>query len=62
MSNFKEMNLNELRQYVLANRENQEAWEEFVSRPRPNAVTISANTSQEEAERIFRDAISKASH
>ena len=31
---------NELRHYVLAHREDEEAWDEYVSRPRPNAVRL----------------------
>lgn len=38
--NFKEMTLQELKSYVLKNRQDQEAWDEFMSRPRPNAVTF----------------------
>ena len=59
MTNFKEMSLKELRKYVLANRQDQEAWDEFVSRPRPNAIIISANTPLEEQERILRNAINR---
>ena len=59
MTNFKEMSLKELRKYVLANRQDQEAWDEFVSRPRPNAITVPADTPLEEQERILRDAINR---
>ena len=55
--NYKEMSLKELRQYVLANRQDKEAWTEFRSRPRPNAVTLPANTTPEEINQILREAI-----
>lgn len=51
------MSLKELRQYVLANRQDKEAWTEFRSRPRPNAVTLPANTTPEEINQILREAI-----
>ena len=51
------MSLKELRKYVLANRQDQEAWNEFVSRPRPNAITVSADTPLEEQERILRNCL-----
>ena len=60
MTNFKEMSLKELRKYVLANRQDQEAWDEFVSRPRPNAIIVPADTPLEEQERILRDAINRS--
>ena len=59
MTNFREMTLKELRKYVLENREDQEAWEEFASRPRPNAITVSADIPLEEQERIFKEAINR---
>ncbi len=46
--NFKKMPLDKLRKYVLENREDEEAWKEFASRPRPNAITVPAQTSLEE--------------
>ncbi len=60
MTNFKKMSLRELRKYVLANRQDQEAWDEFVSRPRPNAINVPADTPLEEQERILRDAINRS--
>ena len=42
-SNFTQMSLSELRSYVLANRNDQEAWKEFTSRPRPNAIYFDGN-------------------
>jgi hypothetical protein len=55
MNNYKSMTLNELRHYVLKNREDQEAWDEYVSRPRPNATIIPADIPEEEQQRIFED-------
>lgn len=53
--NFQAMTLKELRKYVLAHRDDQEAWDEFAARPRPNAVWVAAGTSLEEQERIVRE-------
>ena len=36
--NFKEMSLSQLKQYILSHRDDQEAWEEFTHRERPNAI------------------------
>ena len=36
--NFKKMSLHELRRYVLAHRDDNEAWQEFTDRDRPNAI------------------------
>ena len=52
--NFKQMPLHELRKYVLENREDEEAWKEFASRPRPNAIIVPAQTPLEEQERILK--------
>lgn len=60
MTNFKQMTLKELRRYVVAHRSDQEAWDEFVSRPRPNAVTIPADMPLEEQERILQELIGKS--
>lgn len=57
--NFKAMPLNELRKYVLEHREDEEAWKEFASRPRPNAITVPAQTPLEEQERILRESSQK---
>lgn len=57
MTNFKEMSLQELRSYVLRHREDIEAWEEYASRPRPNAVTIPADMPQEEQDRLLEELI-----
>lgn len=36
--NFSKMSLQELRRYVLAHRDDREAWQEFTERERPNAI------------------------
>ena len=36
--NFKAMSLQYLKKYVLSHRDDQEAWQEFTHRERPNAV------------------------
>ena len=53
------MSLNELRHYVIAHREDQEAWDEYASRPRSNATVIPADTPPEEAEEILAKLFSK---
>lgn len=57
--NFQAMTLNELRRYVLAHRDDREAWEEFAARPRPNAVIVPADTPLEEQERILKELADK---
>jgi hypothetical protein len=57
--NFQDMTLNELRRYVLTHRDDQEAWDEFAARPRPNAVIVPANTPLEEQERIIKELTNK---
>ncbi len=57
--NYKEMCLKNLRKYVLENREDEEAWKEFASRPRPNAITVPAQTPLAEQERILRESSQK---
>lgn len=57
--NFKEMPLNQLRKYFLEHREDEEAWKEFASRPRPNAIIVPAQTPLEEQERILRESRQK---
>ena len=61
MSNpdFQAMSLHELRKYVLANRDAREAWDEFVARPRPNAVIVPADTPVEEQERIMKELVER---
>lgn len=58
--NFRSMSLNELRKYVLANRDNLEAWDEFAARPRPNAVIVLADTPMEEQERIMKKLVDRS--
>ena len=57
--NYKEMSLDELRKYVINNREDEEAWNEFASRPRPNAIIIPADTCVTEQERILKEATNR---
>jgi hypothetical protein len=58
-TNFQAMNLKELRQYVLAHRDDREAWNEFAARPRPNAIMIPADTPIEEQERIIKELVDR---
>jgi thymidylate kinase len=58
--NFQAMTLNELRRYVLAHRDDREAWDEFAARPRPNAVIVSADTPVEEQERIIKELVDRS--
>jgi hypothetical protein len=58
--NFQAMNLNELRRYVLAHRDDIEAWDEFAARPRPNAVIVPADTPVEEQERIIKELVDRS--
>jgi hypothetical protein len=58
--NFQAMNLNELRRYVLAHRDDREAWDEFAARPRPNAVMVSADTPVEEQELIIKELVDRS--
>jgi hypothetical protein len=57
--NFKEMSLNELRKFVLKNKKDETARKEFVSRPRPHATIVTAETPLEEQERILQQASSE---
>ncbi len=45
---LKQMSFLELRKYVLANREDYEAWDEYVQRPRPNSTLVPADISLSE--------------
>jgi hypothetical protein len=58
--NFQAMNLNELRRYVLAHRDDREAWDEFAARPRPNAVMVSADTPVEEQDLIIKELVDRS--
>lgn len=53
--NFTEMSLYELKCYVLANRDDREAWQEFTSRPRPNAIHFDNDMSLSEQEETLRE-------
>ncbi len=53
------MEMKELRRYVLDHRDDQEAWDEYASRSRPNAVTIPANAPPEVFEQMLKEAIDK---
>jgi hypothetical protein len=54
------MTLNELRRYVLAHRDDREAWDEFAARPRPNAVMVAADTPVAEQERIIKELVDRS--
>jgi len=56
-SNFTQMSLSELRSYVLANRNDQEAWKEFTSRPRPNAIYFDGNLPLSEEKKKLQELI-----
>jgi hypothetical protein len=58
--NFQAMNLNELRRYVLAHRDDRATWDEFAARPRPNPIMVSADTPIEEQERIIKDLVDRS--
>jgi hypothetical protein len=58
--NLQTMTLNELRRYVLAHRDDREAWDEFAARPRPNAVMVSADTPVKEQERIIKELVDRS--
>jgi hypothetical protein len=52
------MTTSELKQYILTNQNDREAWEKFNSKPKSKAViTIPPNTPIEETERILRELI-----
>ncbi|MGK7874649.1 MAG: hypothetical protein AB4426_15495 [Xenococcaceae cyanobacterium] len=44
------MSLQELRRYVLVHRDDEEAWKEYASRPRPNAVYFDTDMPLSEQE------------
>lgn len=54
------MTLNELRGYVLAHRDDKEAWDEFAACPRPNAVMVSVDTSIEEQEYTIEELVDRS--
>ncbi|MEL6441692.1 MAG: hypothetical protein AAFQ80_20865 [Cyanobacteria bacterium J06621_8] len=49
------MSLNELRRYVLNHRDDQEAWNEYVLRNRPNAVVYPATDNPQEIENSLKE-------
>ena len=53
--NFTQMSLSELRSYVLANRNDDEAWKEFTSRPRPNAIHFDADLPLSEEKKNLQE-------
>lgn len=57
--NFKEMSLQELRAYVLAHRNDKEAWKEFASRPRPHAIHFSEDLSMSEQKAKLKELLEK---
>jgi hypothetical protein len=57
--NFQQMSLQELRRYVLAHRDDLEAWQEYASRPRTNAVYFDSEMSPSEQETKLRELLEK---
>jgi hypothetical protein len=55
--NFKTMTRKELKQYILIHRNDEEAWSEFTSRPRPNSIHFPANMPIEEQEAKLKELI-----
>jgi hypothetical protein len=43
--NYRQMSLQQLRRYVLAHRDDDEAWQEFTHRERPNAIYFDTDLS-----------------
>ena len=58
--NFQAMTINELRRYVLAHRDDREAWNQFAARPLPNAIMVPADTPIEEQERIIKELVDRS--
>lgn len=55
--NYKSMTQKQLKWHLLDNRNDLEALRELKSRPKQASVTIPADTSKEEAERIWKETI-----
>ena len=55
---YKLMTKSELKQYLLNNRDDKEALKELKSRPKQNVITLTADISTEEQERILKQTIS----
>jgi hypothetical protein len=53
--NYQEMSLIELRRYVLTHRDDEQAWEEFASRSRPNAIYFEADIPPSEQEKRLKE-------
>ena len=58
-SELKAMSLNQLRHYVKAHRHDREAWDEYVSRPRPNATIIPADIPIEKQQEILENLLKR---
>lgn len=52
--NFKEMSLKQLRKYVLAHRDDEEAWREYADRPRKSVEFPPSSNFSEHKEIIDR--------
>ncbi|WP_198648971.1 hypothetical protein [Cyanothece sp. BG0011] len=57
--NFKAMSLQELKKYVLSHRDDQEAWQEFTHRDRPNAVYFDTDVPLETQKQRLQELIEK---
>lgn len=57
--NFKGMSLQELKKYVLSHRDDQEAWQEFTHRARPNAVYFDTDVPLETQKQRLQELIEK---
>ena len=55
--NFKAMNLQELIKYILFHRDDQEAWQEFTHRERPNAVYFDTDVPLETQKQKLQELI-----
>ena len=55
---YKSMTKSELKQYILNNPNDKEALKELKSRPKQNVITLTADLTTEEQERILRQTIS----
>ncbi len=57
--NFQQMSLQELRHYILAHRDDLDAWQEYTGRPRTNAVYFDSEMSPSEQETKLRELLEK---
>lgn len=53
------MSLQELRRYILAHRDDEQAWEKLASRERPNAIYCETNTPLAEQEAMLQKILEK---